>query len=326
MKDLFITNYAEKTTYGITRCKLGKQGDISFNQLIETPGYVTHMVVDSDDWYAVTKPDQNHSGGVLHYRNGQLQNYLEIKGMSFTHCCLDEKKDYLYAVSYHQNRLYSFQLGEEIKIISDITLQGSSINPNRQVKSFPHYVGITPEQKYVYYVDLGADKIRFYTKEEGVLSFSWEVAIEPGFGPRQMIFSTDGKYCYLVSEIANTVQVFEYQEKQLKLLQTVSTIPLSYNEVTHTAAIKLCNNMLYVSNRGHDSVAVYQVNNETGLLWFQHYIMTAKEPRDIEVKENLLVVACQNSNVVEVFEIIDGEDTIKVDEYSIEKPVYLSIE
>ena len=74
--------------------------------------------------------------------------------------------------------------------------------------------GFTPDKRFLYAVDLGADKIVMYNYKDGVLkeNTDYTVNVVPGSGPRHLIFSQDGRYGYLINEIANKIMVFKYNE------------------------------------------------------------------------------------------------------------------
>ena len=322
---LLVSGYGTGEDKGLFAYEMSKEGTLKHLQTYITSGFATHVEVADSYWFVSMKPDAKDTGGITVFKDGQFLAELLTPGVSYAHLCVDFP--YIYAISYHEGHITSFILENDIlRLITDIVHEGTSINPKRQNEPHPHFVGMTLDKKYVYCVDLGLDKIIYYNHENGVLNHVFSVSVDVGSGPRQMVFLEQNKLAYLVTEIANTVQVYSYESERMTKLQSLSTIPIDYSEMNSLAAVRInsSGNQLLVSNRGHDSIALFDIN-EDGLLRFNTRIACGKTPRDATfVADEFVVVAAQDSDVLQVFSLNEGE-ICKVEEIIVKSPVDIAI-
>lgn len=151
-------------------------------------------------------------------------------------------------------------------------------------------------------VDLGNDTVSTYDiSAEGKLAPVSILKTKAGLGPRHLVFAPDKKTAYLVGELSSTVSVLDYDltTGAFYLLQTVSTIPDDWTEHNGAAAIRISNDgrFVYVSNRGHNSLAVFEVlDGELKLI--QHLTTHGDFPRDfaLDPTERFILVANQNTD------------------------------
>ena len=151
-----------------------------------------------------------------------------------------------------------------------------------------------------------------YRLEDGKLKPNDPPAAQmnPGAGPRHLLFSEDGRFLYVANELDSTVTACHWNGETGKVepFQTVPTLPRDWkgeNTVAdlHTA---LDGHILYVSNRGHDSLALFRVDTETGLLTpAGHESTGGRVPRNFAVEPNgkFLIAANQDSDSLVVFRI-----------------------
>jgi 6-phosphogluconolactonase len=137
----------------------------------------------------------------------------------------------------------------------------------------------------------------------------------PGAGPRHFAFHPGGRYGYAVNELDLTVTVFAFdpQAGTLAPIQTLSTLPADVTDIKGFSTAEIVahpsGTFLYASNRGHDSIAMYAVDQGTGRLTFLGAEpIRGKTPRNfvIDPSGKFLLAAGQNSHTVTVF-AIDGE-------------------
>ena len=202
------------------------------------------------------------------------------------------------------------------KMCCFIQHEGTSIDTKRQRGPHAHGVFFTPENKRVFVPDLGMDRVVCYNIDEqtGRLAHCAQLDIPAplrGTGPRHMAFHSSGKYMYMNTEMGSTVHTYKYDEAtgKTELIQTLTTIPkgISHDE-TSTAAIKIHPNgkLLYVSNRGHDSLAIYSIDEETGLLTLLDIQPTeGRIPRDFDISPDgsYVLVAHQSGDDAVLFKI-----------------------
>lgn len=212
-------------------------------------------------------------------------------------------------------------LGEATDVIQH---QGSSVDPNRQKGPHAHGVTLDTTGQFAFVPDLGLDKLMIYKFDSvrGKLipnDDPW-VELTPGAGPRQFVFHPNEKHAYLINELDSTVIAFQYDGEQgsLKSIQTISTLPEMFDGESTCAELQISPNgkFLYASNRGHNSIAIYTINQINGTLAVVGYESTQGEtPRHfiIDPEGEFLLVANQDS---------DNLITLKIDAASGKLNVY----
>ncbi len=185
--------------------------------------------------------------------------------------------------------------------------EGKSVTPDRAQQAYAHSIIIDPSNHFVLSADLGLDRVYVYKFDEktGKLTPNdpaW-FSDKPGSGPRHVIFSPDGKFVYVSHEIANVVGVYAWDAAKgaLAEVQTISTLPADFKGTNTAAELQLhpSGKFLYVSNRGHDSMAVFAVAADTGkLTLLQHIPTQGKTPRNftLDPSGHWLVASNQDSN------------------------------
>ncbi len=152
--------------------------------------------------------------------------------------------------------------------------EGSSVNSERQSGPHAHSVTMAPSNDYALVADLGLDRIMVYRFDQsrGTLTphDPPSVSTAPGAGPRHLAFHPSGRYAYLINELDSTVVAFTWDGAvgRLREFQTVSALPDGFEGTNAGADIHVCpaGDFLYASNRGHDSIAIFSIERETGRL------------------------------------------------------------
>lgn len=196
---------------------------------------------------------------------------------------------------------------------------GSSVNKQRQQRPHAHGIYLDSGNRFALVPDLGMDQVLIYKFDPGRGSLVPNdppfASLAPGSGPRHFAFHPAGKYGYAINEMLCTITAFQFDAErgQLRELQTVSTLPngQSVQSGDSTAEIEVhpSGRFLYGSNRGHDTIVVYVIDESTGRLRLvQHEPTQGKIPRGfgIDPTGRYLLAANQNSDTVVSFKI-DGE-------------------
>jgi len=216
---------------------------------------------------------------------------------------------------------------------SFIQHEGSSVDKQRQQGPHGHSINVSPDNKFAFAADLGLDKVLIYAfdAEKGKLAPNDPAAadVEPGSGPRHFAFHPSGKYAYVINEISLTVTAFEYNAKrgQLKTLQTISTIPDADRDQPglSTAEIRVhpSGKFLYGSNRGHDTIAAFRINQDTGeLTYIENESTQGKTPRNflVDPTGTYLLAENQSTDSIVVFRINQDTGELEPTGNSIEIP------
>ena len=214
--------------------------------------------------------------------------------------------------------------------------QGSSVNKDRQAG--PHAHCIIPDSKsdqWVLSVDLGMDKILSYRLDTdmGRLALNEEstISVEGGAGPRHIVGHPNGRFFYVVNELDSTVIVFKRSSStNLTELQAVSTLPPDFGGSNTGGDIRVhpSGKFLYVSNRGHNSLAIYEIDEHSGELDKLGYAFTEGDsPRSfaIDPTGRFLIVANQKSDLIVVFRVDEATGSLEAcSKVTLPTPVYIT--
>lgn len=203
------------------------------------------------------------------------------------------------------------RLGEATAFVQH---EGKSANPQRQEGPHAHAIQVDPANRFALSPDLGLDKILIYRFDaaQGALTPNQPpaAAVAPGAGPRHLAFHPSGRFAYVINELNSTVTAFEYDAERgaLKEIQSLSTLPEGFHGVNWTAEVQAhpSGKFLYGSNRGHDSIALFAIDAETGRLRYIGCEPTqGKTPRNfgIDPTGTYLIAANQQSDTLVVFRI-----------------------
>jgi 6-phosphogluconolactonase len=185
------------------------------------------------------------------------------------HCTVDAAGTYLFVAHYTGGAVSVLPIQDDGGIgdpMTVVTHEGSSVHPRRQTEAHPHSVRLGPNGRFAYVPDLGTDEIVVYEFDDGALHRVEAVSVHDGAGPRHLEFHPDGAVCFLVNELASTLSAFEYHETtgSLTHLDTVDTVPEQFIGENLTADVHVhpSGRWVYCSNRGHDSIAVFEFERE----------------------------------------------------------------
>jgi 6-phosphogluconolactonase len=191
---------------------------------------------------------------------------------------------------------------------------GASVNPQRQEGPHAHSIYVSPDNRFAISADLGLDEVFVYRFDAGKGTLTPNIPpfalVSSGAGPRHFAFHPSGKFGYVIDEMQSTITVFSYDPASgaLDVLQTVSTLPQDFKGESTTAEVEVhpSGKFLYGSNRGHDSIAVFEINTRKGTLTPMGYVPTlGKTPRSfaIDPTGSYLFAANQDSDNVVQFRI-----------------------
>lgn len=190
---------------------------------------------------------------------------------------------------------------------------GSGIDKSRQEKPHAHSINIDAKNRFAFAADLGLDKVLIYRfdADKGTLVANDPPAgvVAPGSGPRHFAFHPSGRFAFVNNEMTSSVTAFKYDAEKGSLteIHTLSTLP---NEVkgnsTAETVVHPSGKFVYVSNRGHDSIAIFTFDEASGKLTAAGHCLTGgKTPRNFNIDPTgqFLLAANQGTNDVFSFRI-----------------------
>lgn len=315
----FIGTYTKGDSKGIYSFTLdlekGKIEDVKAAAELENP---TYLAISKDNRYLYSVAKDGENGGVAAFSlDAATAGLTEINremlpGAAPCHVSVDIKNRFMFATNYHQGTVQSHVINPENGSIqppaSIIKHEGRGPDP-RQEKPHTHYAGLTPDEKYLAVVELGTDALITYAVgEDGSLTKHKLLPLKAGSGPRHLAFHPNGEFAYVMTEFSSEVIVLTYHQENghFSEKQYISTLPVEFTENNQGSAIHLSSDgrFVYAGNRGHNSIAVFWVNQESGELEFVERVSTEGDwPRDfaLDPSEKFIVVANQESGNVVLF-------------------------
>lgn len=284
----------------------------SYGEWSNNPSFLT---VTRENLYAVS--EQKTCGYISAFKrnvhSGEVTflNRIQTEGADMCHLCIWPGKRYLSAANYSSGSLLSASIDEDGSLgntVEWIQHSGSGRNPRRQEGPHVHSTMVSTDGQYLYAADLGTDQVYCYKiKDNGRLQLASEdkqIHTPAGMGPRHFVFSADGKFLYLMTEMGSTLFVYAMGDSGWKQIQDILTVPngSTYNNIGADIHFSEDYHFLYVSNRGANEITAFTVDEKSGKVRLLEYYDCAGDfPRNFALIPDapFLAVANQRSgNVV----------------------------
>lgn len=236
-------------------------------------------------------------------------------GLGPCHVSIDPSGTHLLVANYHGGSCAILPILPDGTLGAATSIQqhsGSGPHLIRQTAAHTHSINCDPTGRFALAADLGMDKIMIYrlNTASGTLMPNDPpfIKTESGDGPRHLTFHPSGKFVYACMELGNTVVTYEYKNGTLTKIQTRPTLPAECDSKNDASEICLTpdGRFLYVGNRGHDSLAIFAIDPESGKLTaLGHEPTRGKHPRNftIDPSGTFLIVANMHSDNAVVFRI-----------------------
>jgi 6-phosphogluconolactonase len=267
------------------------------------------------------QPGGSVSGFAVDRRTGRLTllNQRSSRGSGPAHLVVDRQGRNVLVANYGGGSVAVLPIGSDGRLApasAFVQHEGSSVHPKRQTRPYAHSINVDPDNRFAYAADLGLDKILIYRFDPAAGSLAPAdppfAAVRPGSGPRHLAFHPTGRFAYVINELLLTVTAFgrDAAAGALKEIETVSTLPPGQQpqDGYSTAEVQVhpSGRFLYGSNRGHDSITVFAVDEKSGRLTFvQNEPTQGSTPRGfgIDPTGQFLLAGNQRSDTIVVFRI-----------------------
>lgn len=238
-------------------------------------------------------------------------NKQSTLGGSPCHISLNAHKAFV--SNYGTGNVSAFSLTEHqlTPAYTQVQHQGQGGNLARQASAHAHASQLSVDGNFLVVADLGIDALKVYCIDDTQLTLVCTASLSAASGPRHLTFNEKGDRLYLGNELNSEVVVFEFDAQgQLTQRQSISSLPVTDDAESETesyiaeVALTKDGGYLYVSNRGHDSIAVFTVDQITGQLTAISFTKTGGLfPRHFALSpdQRWLLVAHQNSDYLHVF-------------------------
>lgn len=324
---LYIGTYTSGKSEGIYRYSMSPQtGELMYvnSYKADNPSFLT-IDPTRRHLYAVNEVkefDGKSSGAVsaflINPMTGDIKflNQQPSLGADPCHLTVDRKRKFVLVANYTGGSLAVLPITRDGSLGTStdfIQLEGSSIK-EQQDGPHAHCIRLDTANRFALAADLGTDKVMIYRFDPaaGKLKNSRQkyISLLPGAGPRHLTLHPRGRFAYVINELDSTMSamVSDPSRGTLRLIETVSTLPKEFSGTSYCADVHISpsGRFLYGSNRGHDSIVVFRINENTGRLTYVEHVSTQGHwPRNfvIEPFGRFLLVANQRSDSVVTFKI-----------------------
>jgi 6-phosphogluconolactonase len=323
---LFAGTYTGKGSKGIYagsfNSETGKLSDFRLAAETESPSFLA-LHPNGKFLYAVNEVDQfqgQSAGAVSAFSidgaSGKLAllNQVSSRGGGPCHIAVDRTGKTVAVANYGGGSFALFPVNASGKLGAAsqfVKIHGKGPNAERQEAPHTHSANISPDNATLVVADLGTDQLLIYQLHPATATVTPAdppfAAVDPGSGPRHAAFSRDSQYFYALNEIKSTLTTFRFDAAARKLtrLGSATTLPKGFAGENTTAelAIDRTGRFLYASNRGHDSLAIFDLRDAASPRLIGHQATGGKEPRHftLDPSGKWVLAANQNSNNVVIF-------------------------
>lgn len=310
-EQIYFGTYTKKSSHGIYQAELDTEKEkVSQPQPIITVGNPTYLRL-TDQHSLLSVAVEGPLGGVANYsladNSFALLDDQLTRGSSPCYIGFDSQRKLVFAAYYHRGTVEIYHLNEDstLTLTDTINHEGNGPRPEQDT-AHVHYADLTPDGRLAV-VDLGNDTLTTYDiSNEGKVSEVACLQFDAGFGPRHLVFA-DSNTAYLAAELSSHVATLSYDshDGHFEIQQILSTIPDDFTDHNGAAAIRISDDQrfVYLSNRGHDSIAVYRVTDDMTLEFVEWDDVKGSFPRDfaLDSSNQFLLVANQNTDNATLF-------------------------
>lgn len=313
---LYVGSYTSKGNKGIHVYSFEpRTGQLSLVRAYDNPN-ASYMIMTPDKKYMYVLSEEDQKGAVTAYsvnkQTGALTKINTEKTIGDGPCYItfNPNTKTIYTANYGTGSVSVFKTdtdGSVLPVAQHLVYKGSSINKVRQSSSHAHSAVISPDKKFLFVVDLGADCIyQHQISSDGMINTMPIInKVENGNGPRHLVISSNGLYAYAVNEMAGSVDVFHVSNSGMKKIQTTIIDTVQTIEDHGSGAIQLSpdGKWLLASNRVTSNQVVINKVLPNGKLQKLEHVAVTKKPRffNFDPSGTFVFVCGQEGNAIQVF-------------------------
>ncbi|CAM5347587.1 lactonase family protein [Sphingobium scionense] len=295
--------------------------------------------------YAVSETgnDGQTQGGVLGFAiypaSGALTplGRVDSGGSGATHLSLDPASRTLFVANYGSGQVAAIALKPDRSpdAVQSLQTHAGSGPHRRQKGPHAHAAVIDPSGRYLLSPDLGADRLflsRFDSKTRALTALA-PIVFPPGSGPRHLVFSPDGRFAFLNTELTGEVYAYRWDARRGVLTQT-ARVALDAPDFAGTRsaselAVSADGRFLYVANRGANLLHLFAIDRRSGALTEQQRIdCGGRGPWSfgLDPTGRWLIVANQASGNLSIFAVdrATGKLSLTANSLAVDKPVAIA--
>jgi 6-phosphogluconolactonase len=327
---VYLGTYTGGKSKGIYRCELDlKTGKLSTPVLAAELKSPSFLAIHPNRHFLYAVGEMGDGSGknrgvvsalALDPKSGELKllNQQSARGDGPCHIVVDKAGKNALIANYGDGTAGVLPIGADGKLAEMtgfVTHKGSSVDKGRQEGPHAHSINLDAANRFAFVADLGLDKVMIYRfdADKGTITPNDPPAadVTPGAGPRHFAFHPDGKSAYVCGEMDMTINSFAYDADKgvLTKRETLSTLPKDAKRKgasTAEVVVHPSGKFVYVSNRGHNTIAIFAIDPKTrALTAVGHQGENVKTPRNfaIDPTGTFMIVANQSGNSAVVFRV-----------------------
>ena len=317
--DFFVGTYTDGDSQGIYQCSINQNGELSEITLLVKAENPSFLAKSEDGQYLLAVNEVSNSDDVGYVSSyiikGDSLIFINKKSSGGAHPChiAANKDNYVVVANYSSGNVGLLQLEADGQLsdLLDIQQHKGNGSHSRQEAAHAHSAWFTEEGGLIS-VDLGTNQLWFSSIDPELRTFLPDEPatfdMEDGAGPRHLVFHPDQPWIYVVNELTSSVSLLKEDSEtgNYSIFQTISTLPGEYTDANTCADIRISSDgkFLYASNRGHNSIALFEVDSNNGKLQtIGHELTRGETPRNFSLSPDgtFLLVANQTSNSIVSF-------------------------
>lgn len=277
----------------------------------------SYVILSSDEKYLYSICDE----GVASFEilsDGELKHLgtAEINGMRGCHISTTKDNTYMFVSGYHDGKITVLKMNEDGtvgRITDEIFHTGLGSVAERNFRPHVSCCVLTPDEEILCVCDPGIDQVKLYEfhKLTGKLQLVDILRVPLESAPRQIMFSQDGKFAYVLCELKNYINVYSYNKdikERFEFIQNIFTVRKNHQQNSAAASMRFSinGNHVFCTNAGDNTLSIYNVNKSTGLLTMNSSLpISGDYPKDVCIFPdcNHVISVNQASNTITTFTI-----------------------